>query len=429
MTRPSGITPERTGPPRLATAHATTSSEKPLKSVRPTRSIAAMMGPAFVVAIAYVDPGNFATNMAGGATYGYLLLWVIVAASLLAMFVQYLSAKLGIATGRTLPELCREHFPRPVTRMLWVQAELVTMATDLAEFVGAAVALNLLFGIPLLPAAGITAVVSFAILLLAPARRRRFETVIITLLAVILAGFLYQTLQLGPLTGIGAGLVPGFAGPDSVLLATGMLGATVMPHVIYLHSALTRRHHDSGDMRKALHSSRLDIGVALGIAGLVNISMLVVAAAAFHGIPVPAESLEDMHSSLTTTLGGAAALAFAVALLASGLAASSVGTYSGQIVMAGFLRRQIPLTLRRLVTMIPALAILATGVDPTRALVISQVVLSFGIPFALIPLVLLTSRRSVIGPLANRRVTTVAGIAAAAMISTLNIFLLVRTLL
>jgi manganese transport protein len=429
MARPSGITPERTSPPHVATASVTPSPEKLLKSSRPTRSIAAMMGPAFVVAVAYVDPGNFATNMAGGASYGYLLLWVIVSASLVAMFVQYLSAKLGIATGRTLPELCREHFPRPVTGLLWVQAELVTMATDLAEFVGAAVALNLLFGIPLLPAAGITAVVSFAILLLAPARRRRFETVIISLLAVILAGFLYQTLQLGPLTGIGAGLVPGFAGPDSVLLATGMLGATVMPHVIYLHSALTRRHHDSGDMLKALRSSRLDIGVALGIAGLVNISMLVIAAAAFHGTPAPSESLEDMHGSLGTTLGGGTALAFAIALLASGLAASSVGTYSGQIVMAGFLRRRIPLTLRRLVTMAPALAILATGVDPTQALVISQVVLSFGIPFALIPLVMLTSRRTITGPLTNRRATTIAGATAAAMISALNIFLVVRTLL
>jgi manganese transport protein len=386
------------------------------------------MGPAFVVAVAYVDPGNFATNMAGGAGYGYLLLWVIVSASLMAMFVQYLSAKLGIVTGQSLPALCREHCPRPVTGLLWVQAELVTMATDLAEFVGAAVALNLLFGIPLLPAAGITAFVSFAILVLQPAGRRRFETVIIGLLAVVLAGFLYQVLRLGPLTGAGAGLVPGFAGADSVLLAAGMLGATVMPHVIYLHSALNQRAAPSG-VRRALRTTRLDIAIALGVAGLVNISMLVVAAEALHGTGLPAESLTDVHGGLGMTLGSGAAVAFALALLASGLAASSVGTYSGQIVMDGFLRRRIPLAARRLVTMAPALLVLASGVDPTRALVLSQVVLSFGIPFALVPLVWLTRRRDVMGAFSNRPVTTAAGVTVAAVVSALNVFLLVRTFL
>lgn len=228
--------------------------------------------------------------------------------------------------------------------------------------VGAAVAPNLLFGVLLLPAAGITAIVSFGILLLAPLRRRRFETVIIGLLAIILLGFLYQTLQIGPLTGAGAGLVPG------------MLGATVMPHVIYLHSSLSRRRGDHAGRRQALRSTRADIGVALGIAGLVNVSMLVVAAGALHGTAAPAESLEDMHGSLGALLGPGAALAFALALLASGLAASSVGTMSGQVVMEGVLRRRIPLTLRRLVTMVPALAVLALGVDPTLALVLSQVV-------------------------------------------------------
>jgi manganese transport protein len=384
------------------------------------------MGPAFVVAVAYVDPGNFATNMAGGAGYGYLLLWVIVGASLMAMFVQYLSAKLGIVTGRNLPELCREHCPRPVTGLLWVQAELVTMATDLAEFVGAAVALNLLFGIPLLPAAGITAFVSFGLLMLQPAGRRRFETAIIGLLGVILVGFLYQVLRLGPLTGAGAGLVPGFDGVDSVLLATGMIGATVMPHVVYLHSALNQ-HQAAGDRRRALRTSRLDIAVALGIAGVVNVSMLVVAASALHGTGAPAESLSDMHGSLGTALGSGAAVAFALALLASGFAASSVGTYSGQVVMDGFLRRRLPLVVRRLVTMAPALLLLGSGVDPTRALVLSQVVLSFGIPFALVPLVWLTRRRDVMGGFANRRLTTLCGAAVAAVISALNIFLLVRT--
>ena len=393
------------------------------------RTVAGLMGPAFVVAVAYVDPGNFATNMAGGAGYGYLLLWVIVSASLVAMFIQYLSAKLGIATGKNLPQLCRENYSRPVTGLLWVQAELVTMATDLAEFVGAAVALNLLFGIPLLPAAAITAVVSFGILLLAPLRRRRFESVIIGLLAVILGGFLYQTLQLGPLTAAGAGLVPGFAGTDSILLATGMLGATVMPHVIYLHSALNQHQHRGtvANRRRALRTSRLDIAVALGLAGLVNVSMLVVAAGALHGTVAPVESLEDMHQGLGVMLGPGAALAFALALLASGLAASSVGTYSGQVVMEGFLRRRIPLTARRLVTMAPALVILATSVDPMRALVLSQVILSFGIPFALVPLVLLSRRRDVMGSFANRPLTTAVGIAVAAVISALNVFLLARS--
>jgi manganese transport protein len=393
------------------------------------RSAAVVMGPAFVVAVAYVDPGNFATNMASGATHGYLLLWVIVSASLLAMFIQYQSAKLGIVTGRNLPQLCREHYPRPVTNLLWVQAELVAMATDLAEFVGAAVALNLLFGVPLLPAALITALVSFGILALAPLRRRRFESVIIGLLAIVLGGFLYQTLHLGPLTGAAAGLVPGFAGVDSVLLATGMLGATVMPHVIYLHSALTQRHHSTSPVarRGALRASRTDIVVALGVAGMVNVSMLVVAAGAFHQAGAPRESLEDMHSGLAQLLGPGAALAFALALLASGLAASSVGTYSGQVIMEGFLRRRIPLWLRRAVTMAPALAVLSLGVDPMKALVLSQVVLSFGIPFALVPLVLLARRADVMGAAANRRVVTAAGALAALVISALNLFLLVRT--
>ncbi|MBP2336236.1 manganese transport protein [Saccharothrix coeruleofusca] len=393
------------------------------------RSAAVVMGPAFVVAVAYVDPGNFATNMAGGATHGYLLLWVIVSASALAMFIQYQSAKLGIATGRNLPQLCREHYPKPVTGLLWLQAELVAMATDLAEFVGAAVALNLLFGVPLLPAALITAVVSAGILVLQPLRRRRFESVIIGLLAIVLGGFLYQTLQLGPMTGAAAGLVPGFAGVDSVLLATGMLGATVMPHVIYLHSALTQRYHqpDPATQRRMLRASRADILVALGVAGAVNASMLLVAASAFHGQGAPRESLEDMHGGLGSLLGPGAALAFALALLASGLASSSVGTYSGQVVMEGFLRRRIPLSLRRLATMAPALGVLALGVDPTQALVLSQVVLSFGIPFALVPLVLLGRRADVMGQAVNSRATTVAGAVAAGAISALNLFLLVRT--
>ncbi|WP_086666768.1 Nramp family divalent metal transporter [Lentzea kentuckyensis] len=400
------------------------------RSVGPaTGSAVAAIGPAFVVAVAYVDPGNFATNTAGGAAYGYLLLWVIVSASALAMFVQHQSAKLGVATGRNLAELCREHYPRPVSRLLWVQAELVAMATDLAEFVGAAVALNLLFGVPLLHGAIIAAVVSAGLLALAPSSRRRFETVIGGMLAIVLAGFLYQALALGPLDGLAGGLVPGFAGVDSVLLATGMLGATVMPHVIYLHSALTQHLHspDVAAQRRLMRAAKADIGVALGLAALVNATMLVVAAGALHGTGV-GESLEEVHAGLGVTLGAGAALAFALALLASGLAASSVGTYSGQVVMEGFLRRRIPLWLRRLLTMAPPLAVLAFGVDPTRALVLSQVVLSFGIPFALVPLVLLGRRRDVMGALVNSRATTAAGVVAALLVSGLNVFLVVRGL-
>jgi manganese transport protein len=386
------------------------------------RRVAGMCGPAFVVSVAYVDPGNFATNMSGGARYGYLLLWVIAVANILAMFVQALSAKLGIATGRTLPELCRDHLPRPLTWMLWAQAELVAAATDLAEFVGGAIALNLLFGVALLPAAAITAVVSCALLTLAPRGRHRFEVVIGGMLAIVLAGFLYQALRAGSFAGATAGFVPRLAGPDSLLLATGIIGATVMPHVIYLHSALTRRH--SG--RTALRSSRLDIVVALGVAGLVNITMLTVGAAAFHGHDPG--GLQAIHAGLGDVLGPGAAMAFAVALLASGLASSSVGTYAGQVIMDGFLRRRIPVLARRLFTMAPAFAILAAGVDPTRALILSQVALSFGIPFALVPLIALTSRRTLMGDLVNGQRTIVAGAAVAALITALNGFLISQAL-
>lgn len=386
------------------------------------RRIAGMCGPAFVVSVAYVDPGNFATNMSGGARYGYLLLWVIAVANVMAMFVQALSAKLGIATGRTLPELCRDHLPRPLTWMLWAQAELVAAATDLAEFVGGAIALNLLFGIALLPAAAITAVVSCALLTLAPRGRHRFEVVIGGMLAIVLAGFLYQALRAGSFAGAAGGLVPRLAGPDSLLLATGIVGATVMPHVIYLHSALTRHH--SG--RTALRSSRVDIVVALGAAGLVNITMLTVGAAAFHGHDPG--GLQSIHAGLGVVLGSGAAVAFAVALLASGLASSSVGTYAGQIIMEGFLRRRIPVLARRLITMVPAFAILAVGVDPTRALILSQVLLSFGIPFALVPLIALTSRRTLMGDLVNGQCTVVAGAVVTALITALNGFLISQAL-
>jgi manganese transport protein len=390
------------------------------------------MGPAFVAAIAYVDPGNFATNIAGGAEFGYLLLWVILGANLMAMLIQFLSAKVGIATGRSLPELCRDRFPRPVSVGLWVQAELIAMATDLAEFVGAAIALNLLFGMPLLPAGLVTAVVAFALLGLQTRGYRRFEIVIAGMLGVILLGFLVDSLMIPhDAGGIASGFIPGFAGTDSLLLATGILGATVMPHVIYLHSALTQRRipaADDSERRQLLRFQRIDVTIAMGVAGVINMSMLIIAASLFHGSGLEdVDTIEGAHAAFGGLVGSDAALAFALALLASGLAASSVGTYAGQVVMQGFINRTIPLVARRLVTMIPALVVLGVGLDPSRSLVISQVVLSFGIPFALVPLVLLTRRRDVMGALVNRGVTTAIASVVAALIISLNAFLLVQT--
>ncbi|SNT63815.1 manganese transport protein [Streptosporangium subroseum] len=387
---------------------------------------AALLGPAFVVSVAYIDPGNFATNMSSGARYGYLLLWVIAAANLLAMFVQALSAKLGIATGRNLSQLCRDHLPRPLSMVLWVQGELVAIATDLAEFIGGALALNLLFGVPLLPGAAIIAAVSFLLLGLAPRGRHRFEAVITGMLVIVLAGFAYQVLRSGSLVGAVDGLVPRLAGPDSLLMATGIIGATVMPHVIYLHSALTQHQGRISGLRAAVRASRIDIAIALGVAGLVNMAMLTVAAATFHG--GDPGSLQAIHAGIGDVLGPAAAVAFALALLASGLASSSVGTYAGQVIMEGFLRRRVPLPVRRLITIVPAMMILSVGVDPTHALILSQVALSFGIPFALVPLVAFTGNRRLMGALVNHRRTTALGIAVTIVIIALNGFLVAQVL-
>jgi len=392
------------------------------------RRIWPMLGPAFVAAVAYVDPGNFATNFSGGASFGYTLLWVIVAANLMAMLIQSLTAKLGLATGRDLATLCRENLPRPVTKGLWLQAEAVAIATDLAEIVGGAVALNLLFGVPLPIGGIITAVVAFVLLAAQSRGHRPFERVIVGLLLVIGLGFGYTLVGSGvDAGGVASGMVPSFSGSESLLLATGILGATVMPHVIYVHSALTPgRYGDvvtagrtEGGRRRLLKAQRIDVLVAMGLAGMVNAAMLIIAAQLFtadDGI----ESLESVHAGLGDQLGTGAALAFAVALLASGFASSSVGTHAGQVVMAGFLRRHIPVLARRLITLAPALAVLVLGGDPTTALVWSQVVLSFGIPFALVPLLWLTSRRAVMGNWVNRPVTTIAGAVVATLIIALN---------
>jgi manganese transport protein len=396
------------------------------------RGSAALLGPAFVAAVAYIDPGNFATNIAGGAQYGFLLVWVIVAANLMAMLVQYLSAKVGIATGHSLPELCRLHFPRPATWGLWVQAEIVAIATDLAEFVGAAIALNLLFGVPAFASGLITAVVAFAILALQSRGYRRFELAIAGFLLIVCMGFLYNLTLVDVDAGaVAGGLVPAFEGVDSIMLAVGILGATVMPHVVYLHSALTQdriQARDASERRRLLRFARIDVVIAMGLAGVINLTMLVVAAALFFDTGnTQIETIEGAHAGFERLLGGGAALAFAVALLASGLSSSSVGTYAGQVVMQGFIARRIPLFLRRAITMTPALVVLAIGLEPTTVLVVSQVVLSFGIPFALVPMILLTRRSDVMGALVNRSHTNVVASVVATLIISLNLFLLYET--
>jgi len=407
------------------------SGERVLRGGR--RSLWPFLGPAFIACVAYMDPGNFATNIAGGSKFGYTLVWVIVASSLMAMLIQTLSAKLGIATGRNLPEVCREQYSRRTSISLWVQAELIAMATDLAEFLGAAVGIKLLLGIPLFPAAVITGVITFLILGLQRFGFRPLEAVITAFVAVIGVCYLAELWFAHPPLGTVAkhAVVPDLAGNESLLLAVGIIGATVMPHVIYLHSALTQHRivpQNDEEARRLYRYTRVDVLIAMTIAGLINVSMLVVAATVFFGSGLTnVESLEGAHRTLEPILGGASSVLFALALTASGLSSATVGTMSGQVVMQGFIRRRIPLWVRRVVTMIPAFVVIALGLDPSRTLVISQVVLSFGIPFALIPLVVFTSNREIMGVLVNRRLTVAAAAIVAAIISGLNVFLLVQT--
>ncbi len=388
------------------------------------------LGPAFVAAVAYIDPGNFATNIAGGAKFGYLLLWVVLAANLIAMLVQTQSAKLGIATGKNLAELCRETFSRRTSIGLWLQAEVVAMATDIAEVVGAALGLNLLFGISLFPAGVLAGIGAFAILGLQQMGYRRLEAGITALVGVVVLSFIVELFDSSPDGGEIARhlVVPGFAGTESILLATGIIGATVMPHVIYLHSALTQKRivgRNEGERRRILGFERVDVVIALALAGLVNLSMMIVAAALFHSSGLTGvDSIDGAYSALRSLVSVNAATIFGVALLASGFASSSVGTMAGQVVMQGFIRRRIPIFIRRAVTLAPALLVLAVGIDPTEALVGSQVVLSFGIPFALVPLLMLAARREVMGSLVNPRWLTALAGAIAALIIALNAFLL-----
>lgn len=388
------------------------------------------MGPAFIASVAYMDPGNFATNIQGGAKFGYTLLWVIVASNLMAMLIQTLAAKLGIASGLNLAEQCRNHFPRPLVLLMWVLMEVVAMATDLAEFLGAAVGFNLLFGIPLLPAGIITAIVTFLILGLERYGLRPVEAVITALVGIVAVSYLVETLLDRPDWSrvLYHSVVPQFSGTESVVLATGIVGATVMPHAIYLHSALTQGRvvvHEPGQLRRLFRYELVDVVVAMGLASLINMAMLIMAASTFfqHGL-TEVGTLEEAHRTLEPLLGGTARSIFAVSLLAAGLSSSAVGTMAGQIIMQGFLKRKIPVWIRRLVTIIPSLIVIAIGLDPTRTLVISQVVLSFGLPFAIIPLVMFTSRESIMGVLVNHRVTTVVAGGVAALIVALNLYLL-----
>ncbi|MGJ9423196.1 Nramp family divalent metal transporter [Aeromicrobium sp. CF3.5] len=390
------------------------------------------MGPAFIAAVAYVDPGNVATNVTAGSQFGFTLVWVVVLANVMAVLVQYLSAKLGMVTGESLSSHLGARLPRRARLAYWAQAEAIAIATDLAEVVGGAIALNLLFDLPLLVGAVITATVSLLILRIGDRRgQAALERVIMGFLVLIAVGFLAGLVvappEIAPLAG---GLVPAFDGADSVLLASGIIGATVMPHVIYLHSSLTTtrlgRRGDGLSVRQLLSATRTDVVLALILAGALNLSLLVVAATSLSGLP-GTDTLAGVHDVVTSELGAGVALLFAVALLGSGLASTSIGSAAGAEVMNGLLGVRIPVVVRRVITAIPAILVLAVGADPTRALVVSQVVLSMGIPFALVPLVILTARRDVMGEHLNRRATTLLACLVAGIVIALNAVLLYLT--
>ncbi len=401
---------------------------------RGVRAVLPFLGPAFIASVAYIDPGNFATNMASGSQFGYTLLWVVLGANLMAMLIQSMSAKLGIATGRSLPEVCRDRFPRPVVIFLWVQAELIAMATDLAEFVGAALGLYLVFGIPLFVAGLLTGVLAFGILGLQAWGFRQLEATVSALVGVIVLAFGLNVFRANPAWGsvVASSVVPHLDGRSSILLAAGILGATVMPHVIYLHSALTQKRivgANADARRKIFHFELVDVVIAMGLAGLINVAMLTMAAAVFgsRGLTGMGNDLTQVYAGLDQYIGAHSGLIFGIALLASGVSSSSVGTLSGQVVMQGFIRYQIPIFLRRAITMVPALVLIASHFDPSRALVLSQVFLSFGIPFAMVPLVLFTRDRELMGNLVNSRLTSYAAYGVAGTIIGLNVFLLYQT--
>ncbi|KYD03374.1 MULTISPECIES: Nramp family divalent metal transporter [Bacillus] len=400
--------------------------------IRGFRGLLPFLGPAFIAAIAYIDPGNFATNISAGSKYGYMLLWVILFSNIMALLIQSLSAKLGIATGKNLPEVAREEFPKPVSIGLWIQGELVIIATDLAEFIGAALGLYLLFGIPLLESSIIAAIGSFAILELQRRGYRSLEAGIAGMLFVVVIAFALQTFFAKPDVGsVMKGLfIPTFQGTDSVLLAAGILGATVMPHAIYLHSALTQRRvvgTTDAERKKIFRFEFIDILIAMLIAGAINASMLIVAAALFFKNGLYVEDLDVAFDQFGSLVSPISAVLFGIGLLIAGLSSSSVGTLSGDVIMQGFIRYRIPLYVRRFITIIPPIVIIASGVNPTSALVLSQVVLSFGIAFALIPLIMFTSNKRIMGSLINAKWVTMISWVIAVLIVALNIFLIVDT--
>ncbi|MEN0587297.1 Nramp family divalent metal transporter [Kurthia gibsonii] len=392
------------------------------------RQILPFLGPAFIAAVAYIDPGNFATNITAGSEYGYLLLWVIVVSNLMAVLIQSLSAKLGIATGRNLPEVARDNFSKKTSIMLWIQAEIVIIATDLAEFIGAALGLYLVFKIPMLPAALITAVAAFGILELQRRGVRTFEAIVSGMVMMVVMAFAFQTFLADPKpTEVLSGLFPSFDGVGSILLATGILGATVMPHAIYLHSSLTQSRvigRSEAEKKKIFKFEFFDIIIAMVIAGAINISMLVIAAALFHKRGMDVSDLDVAYHELGSLIGPTAAVSFGLGLLIAGLASSAVGTMSGDVVMQGFINRRIPLYLRRAITMAPPILIIALGLNATVALVWSQVILSFGIAFALIPLIIFTSNPKIMGGLVNRKWVTYTSWVIAAITVALNLFLI-----
>ena len=403
-----------------------------IKKKGPLGRLLPFMGPAFIAAVAYLDPGNFATNIQGGAEFGYTLIWVIVASNLMAMLLQTLSAKLGIATGKNLAELSRERLPRPVSFGMWVLMEAVAMATDLAEFIGAALGFQLLLGVPLLIGGLLTAVITFLILALERYGFRPLEAVITALIAVIAICYLVETVLDRPdwVSVMHHAVVPRFSGSESVLLAAGILGATVMPHALFLHSALTQgriRVKLDVQLRRLLRFEIVDVIVAMGVASLVNAAMLIMAAATFHRTGLThIATIEEAYRTLQPLLGRASSWVFGISLLASGLSSSTVGTSAGQVIMQGFVQRHIPVWLRRAITVVPSLIVIATHLDPTRTLVISQVILSFGLPFAVVPLVLFTAQRKVMGVLVNRSLTTMLAGCVAVLIVMLNVYLLVQ---
>lgn len=426
-----------TPPVRQAGSSSLRSAEEVLSGQSKKGPIARLLpflGPAFIASVAYMDPGNFATNIQAGAQYGYLLLWVILATNLMAMLLQALSAKLGIATGRNLAELCRDRYPRPIALTMWVVAELVAIATDLAEFIGAALGFSMLFALPLWVGGLLTVLSTFLILTLERFGFRKLEAVITALIAVVAISYLIEMALIhAPWPVVIVHMFrPAFDGTESILLAAGILGATVMPHAIFLHSALTQSRvvtRTDNERKKLYRFELLDVFIAMGIAGIVNAAMLIMAAATFnsHGMQGVGE-IEEAYRTLTPLLGPAASTVFAISLLAAGLSSSSVGTMAGQVIMGGFLKRQFPVWVRRLVTVAPPMAIILTGLDPTRSLVLSQVVLSFGLPFAVVPLVLFTSDKNLMGTLVNRRITTIVSSLIAVLILALNAFLAFRLL-